>query len=50
MKEEEIIDMIESGKLTWEGLIRDIIIDEGIDPWNIDIIKLANKFKAEFNI
>ena len=45
MKEEEILEMVENGKLTWEGLIRDIIIDEGIDPWDIDIIRLANKFK-----
>ena len=28
-----------------EGLIRDIIIDEGLDPWDIDIIKLATRFK-----
>ena len=49
MKEEEIMEMIENGKLTWEGLIRDIIIDEGIDPWDIDIIKLANKFKEIIN-
>ncbi len=45
MKEEEIINMITTGRITWEGLIRDIIIDEGIDPWDVDIIKLANRFR-----
>ena len=45
MNEEDIINQIVSGELTWEGLIRDIIIDEGLDPWDIDIIKLANRFK-----
>ncbi len=45
MKEEDIIKQIVSGELTWEGLIRDIIVDEGLDPWDIDIIRLANRFK-----
>ena len=46
MNEEDIIKQIVSGELTWEGLIRDIIIDEGLDPWNIDIVVLANRFKS----
>ncbi len=46
MNEEDIINKIVNGEITWEGLIRDIIIDEGLDPWDIDIIKLANRFKS----
>ena len=43
MQEEELYTIMTSSE-TWEGLIRDIVQREGMDPWNIDIIKLTNKF------
>lgn len=43
MEEEQLYTLMTSSE-TWEGLIRDIVTREGMDPWNIDIIRLTNKF------
>jgi segregation and condensation protein A len=42
--EEKLYTLITSQELTWEGLIRDIITREGLDPWDIDISLLTNRF------
>lgn len=42
--EDKIYDIILSNELTWEGLIRDIVKKEGMDPWDIDLSKLALKY------
>lgn len=44
MQEERIYDLILSNELTWEGLIRDIIYSEGLDPWDINISILTKKY------
>jgi segregation and condensation protein A len=45
MEEEKLYTiMISPTELTWEGLIRDIVNRENLDPWNIDILILTNKF------
>lgn len=46
MAEEEKLYAIMTSptELTWEGLIRDIVNREGLDPWDIDIVILTNKF------
>ena len=43
MEEEQLYTLMTSSD-TWEGLIRDIVTREGMDPWNIDLIVLTNKF------
>ena len=42
--EEKIYQLMTSHEFTVEGLIRDIVYREGLDPWNIDIVILSNKF------
>jgi len=49
MENKELYDVIISDKLTWEGLIRDIVRDERMDPWNINIIQLAKRFAQHIN-
>ena len=44
MQEEKLFNIILSKELTWEGLIRDIVYAEGMDPWDIDIVALTDKF------
>jgi len=41
---DKLFNIILSEELTWEGLIRDIVREEKMDPWNIDITKLTDKF------
>jgi len=43
-QEEKLFKIIISPELTWEGLIRDIVRNEGMDPWNIDIGALTSKY------
>ncbi len=43
-QEEKLYNTILSKELTWEGLIRDIVHTEGLDPWDIDISKLTRKY------
>ncbi|MFA5406035.1 MAG: segregation/condensation protein A [Candidatus Nanoarchaeia archaeon] len=44
MENDKIYDLMTSDKLTWEGLIRDIVREEEMDPWDINISKLALRF------
>ena len=43
-QEEKLYNTILSREMTWEGLIRDIVQTEGLDPWDIDISKLTKKY------
>lgn len=44
---EKLFDYMTSDKLTWEGIIRDIVKTEQMDPWNINVAKLAIRFAEE---
>ncbi len=46
-KQVDLFEYILSNKLTWEGLIRDIVREEGMDPWDIDVGKLAAKYSEK---
>ncbi len=39
-----IYELIVSQELTWEGLLRDIVKKENINPWDIDISFLSSKY------
>lgn len=43
MKEENLLEMIIKEE-SWEQLIYNIVSYEGLDPWDVDIIKLTNSF------
>lgn len=43
MKEQNLLEMILKGE-SWEELIYNIVSYEGLDPWDIDIIKLTDSF------
>ncbi|HDQ60005.1 MAG TPA: hypothetical protein ENN30_02320 [Candidatus Woesearchaeota archaeon] len=49
MHEEKLFQTMLSEELTLEGLIRDIVQNEGMDPWNIDIVILTNKYMEILN-
>jgi len=49
MHEEELYQKMLSDELTWEGLIRDIVQSEGMDPWNIEIVTITNKYMETLN-
>jgi len=49
MENKDLFEVIVSDQLTWEGLIRDIVRDEQMDPWDINIIQLAKRFAVEVN-
>ncbi len=44
MQEDKLYKTIMSEELTWEGLIRDIVAGEGLDPWDINISILVKKY------
>ncbi len=41
---EDIYSLILEDKLSWEYLIIDVVKEEGIDPWNIDISRLSKGY------
>jgi segregation and condensation protein A len=43
----DLYEVILSDDLTWEGLIRDIVREDQMDPWNIDITRLSGRFSQE---
>ena len=45
MYEEELLTKIP--ELGWEGLIKDIVKKDNMDPWDVDIVKLTKKFFDE---
>ncbi len=42
--EEKIYNIILSPKLTWEGVLRDIVKKEGMDPWDINVGLITKKY------
>lgn len=46
MYEDRLLELIISDKITWEGLIRDIVKEESINPWEIDLVVLVSKYVA----
>jgi len=44
MYEDKLLQLILSDELTWEGLIREIVKKEGMNPWEIDIALLSSKY------
>ena len=46
MEEKKILEMAEKGS-NWQEVIEFIITEEGMDPWDIDLVKLADAF-AEY--
>jgi segregation and condensation protein A len=44
MDDERLYSLMVSRELTWEGRIRDIVTNEGMDPWNIDVGVLADRY------
>jgi len=46
LKEKEILELV-SKESSWEEVIEYIITEEGMKPWDIDIVELANVF-AEY--
>ncbi|VVB75303.1 Segregation and condensation protein A [Candidatus Tiddalikarchaeum anstoanum] len=45
MDDLKIYELIMSRELTWEGLLRDIIKKENVNPWDIDVKFLADKYR-----
>lgn len=45
MDDLQIYELIISKELTWEGLLRDIVKKENINPWDIDVRFLAEKYR-----
>ena len=41
---ERIYSLIMDDKLTWEYLIIDVVREEGINPWDIDVSKLSHAY------
>lgn len=44
MNEDKILERILSRDLTWEGLIREVVREEGMDPWDINISLLLDHY------
>jgi len=42
--EEKIYNIILSPKLTWEGILRDIVKKEGMNPWDINVSRITEKY------
>lgn len=45
--QDQIHDLLFEGKLSWQSIIYDLINTEQLDPWDIDIILLANKYMGK---
>ncbi len=44
MYEDKLYQLILAPEMTWEGLIRDIVKKEDMDPWDINISALTDKY------
>ncbi len=42
--QEQIHDLLMSDKLSWQAIIYDLINTEQLDPWDIDLVLLSQKF------
>lgn len=48
--QDQIHELIFSNKLSWQAIIHDLVNTEQLDPWNIDISLLANKYLEKIRI
>lgn len=48
--QDQIHELIFSNKLSWQALINDLINTEQLDPWDIDISLLANKYLEKIRL
>ncbi len=44
VKQEQFHDLIFGGEIGWQEIIYDLIHTEQLDPWDVDIVLLTNKF------
>lgn len=42
--QQQVYDLLVSGELSWQEIIRDLIYSEQLDPWDIDIIALTQSY------
>ena len=42
--QEQLYDMLVSRELSWQAIIYDLIKTEQLDPWNIDLVLLSQKY------
>lgn len=42
--QEQLYDMLVSRELSWQAIIYDLIKTEQLDPWNIDLVMLSQKY------
>ena len=40
----QFFELISSGELGWQGIIYDLIKTEQLDPWDIDLSRLSEKY------
>ena len=48
-KQEKIHDIVFGKDIGWQGIIYDLINTEQLDPWDVDISTLANKYLERVN-
>lgn len=48
--QEQIHDLLFSDKLSWQAIIYDLINTEQLDPWDIDIMLLTNKYLEKIRV
>ena len=44
INQSQFFDLITSNELSWQSIIYDLIKTEQLDPWDIDITLLADKY------
>lgn len=44
VSQEQVHDLLFSDKLSWQGIIQDLISTEQLNPWDLDLSVLTNKF------
>ena len=49
MGHEEVYSLLVSRELSWQQIISDLVKSEQLDPWDIDIAKLAQKYLEKVN-
>ncbi len=48
--QEQIHDLLFSDKLSWQGIIYDLINTEQLNPWDIDLVILTNRFLEKVRV
>jgi len=48
--QEQIHDLLFSDRLSWQAIIYDLINTEQLDPWDIDIMVLTNKYLEKIRV